>query len=147
MSAGGDFSVAITTWAASYVPLTHLRTRVFVLEQQVPPEEEIDAADASCVHALATDPDGAPVGCGRLLSDGRIGRMAVAPAWRGRGVGGKVLEALHDEAAERGISRTYLHAQVHAIGFYERHGYVAQGAEFLDAGIAHREMVRRSPGA
>jgi predicted GNAT family N-acyltransferase len=137
-----EFTVVITTWAESYVPLTHIRTRVFVLEQNVPPEEEVDALDAHCVHALAYAPDGQPVACGRLLADGRIGRMAVLAAWRGKGVGGVILEALIDEARERGLTRTYLHAQTHAIAFYERHGFVAHGGEFLDANIPHREMEK-----
>jgi predicted GNAT family N-acyltransferase len=137
-----EFSVIVTDWQAAYVPLTHIRTRVFVLEQDVPPEEEIDAADATCVHALATDPDGKPIACGRLLPDGRIGRMAVLQAWRGKGVGGVILAALMDEARERGLKRAYLHAQTHAIAFYERHGFIAHGEEFLDANIPHREMER-----
>jgi predicted GNAT family N-acyltransferase len=138
----GEFSVRITSWADSYVPLTHIRTRVFVLEQNVPPEEEVDAADAHCTHAIATSPDGTPMACGRLLADGRIGRMAVLSEWRGKGVGGVILQALVDEAATRGVTRTYLHAQTHAIAFYERHGFTAHGPEFLDANIPHREMVR-----
>lgn len=136
------FTVSITTWQRDFVALCHVRTRVFVLEQNVPPEEEIDAIDASCVHAVARDAAGKPVGCGRLLDDGRIGRMAVLKEWRGTGVGGAVLQALIDVAQSRGNPRVYLHSQTHAIPFYAKYGFVAHGPEFMDCDIPHREMTR-----
>ncbi len=125
-----------------------VRRAVFVREQGVPEEEEIDAhdrSDASACHALIAL-DGRPVAAGRFFvrPDGavQIGRMAVLAAYRARGIGRALLDALVDEAQRRGFSRVVLHAQTHARGFYERADFIAHGAEFLDAGILHVEMER-----
>ncbi|HMZ77178.1 MAG TPA: GNAT family N-acetyltransferase, partial [Rhodocyclaceae bacterium] len=83
---------------------------------------------------------------GRLLPDGHVGRMAVLPAWRGRGVGRAVLTALMAEARRRGLSRLVLHAQTHAEGFYAGFGFVAEGEVFDDAGLPHRTMVWQVQG-
>jgi len=125
-----------------------IRTRVFVEEQHVPPDEEIDSHDRDdpdAVHALATA-GGRAVGAGRFypLDKGsvRIGRMAVLASDRGSGVGAALLEALLGVARSRGFRRAELHAQTHAIAFYERAGFEAFGPEFLDAGIRHRAMEK-----
>ena len=121
-----------------------VRTQVFVLEQNVPQELEWDDMDAVSLHALAlasatAGPDGA-VATGRLLPDGHVGRMAVMPGWRGWGVGGAILEALLQAARERAMSEAVLHAQVRAQAFYARHGFVAEGPRFMEAGIEHVRM-------
>jgi tRNA(adenine34) deaminase len=121
--------------------LSRIRFTVFVEEQKVPAEIEIDALDPDCEHALAFDPGGQAIGCGRLLPDGHIGRMAVLAAWRGRGVGARVLLHLIERATARGFSEVVLSAQTHAIGFYERMGFTAYGDIYLDAGIPHRDMA------
>jgi predicted GNAT family N-acyltransferase len=125
-----------------------IRTRVFVDEQGVPPEEEVDAHDrddGDAVHALAYAVD-RPVGAGRFYPLGndsvRIGRMAVLASERGTGVGAAILAALMRAAADRGFVRAELHAQTHALAFYERAGFVAFGPEFHDAGILHRAMAK-----
>ena len=117
-----------------------IRFAVFVNEQKVPPEMELDAWDPGSVHAVAFDADAAAVGTGRLLPDGHIGRMAVARSARGSGVGSALLQALMGEARRRGHRFTVLSAQTHAIGFYRRHGYEVDGSEYLDAGIPHVDM-------
>ena len=125
-----------------------LRTRVFVVEQGVPPEIEQDAADATAVHVLSRDDSGRVVATGRLLVHGRtagIGRMAADAGARGRGHGAAVLAELHRQAVLRGVTEIELHAQVTARGFYERAGYVAVGEEYEEAGIAHVTMRRRLP--
>lgn len=121
--------------------LRAVRETVFIGEQRVPVEEEWDDGDETAVHALAIDEHGAPMGTGRLLPNGRIGRMAVLGHFRGRGVGAAILERLMMEAKHRGHSHLVLDSQVHAIEFYERFGFSAQGEEFMDAGIPHRTMV------
>jgi predicted GNAT family N-acyltransferase len=93
---------------------------------------------------LASDGDGSPIGTGRLLPDGHIGRMAVLADWRGKGVGRALLERLLEEAAGLGMRRLALHAQTQAAGFYRRFGFVEEGPEFMEAGIPHRTMVRSS---
>lgn len=129
-------------WAAERAALIDLRTRVFVREQHVPPEEEIDGLDPDCIHVVAEIADGRIVGTGRLLPSGRIGRMAVDRDWRRQGVGRALLDALVACAAERGFATVELHAQCHAIGFYEAAGFLAHGPVFDDAGIPHRRMTR-----
>ena len=139
---------AAVATAADWPEVTALRHRVFVVEQGVPAEIEQDAADATAVHALSRDDDGAVVATGRLLLDaagpGRavIGRMAADAAVRGRGHGAAVLAVLHREAAARGQSEVELHAQVTARRFYERAGYAAVGEEYQEAGISHVTMRR-----
>ncbi|MEU9705868.1 GNAT family N-acetyltransferase [Streptomyces sp. NPDC047981] len=132
-----------------------VRREVFVVEQNVPQELEYDAYDATAVHVLALREDGLPLGTGRLLfgadalgktggdaSVGSLGRLAVAKAARGLGVGAALVRAIEDAARERGLAAVDLHAQTHALGFYERLGYEVYGPEFPDAGIPHRAMRR-----
>jgi predicted GNAT family N-acyltransferase len=135
------YAVERVTWADARESLACVRRAVFIEEQGVPEALEWDADDASAVHALASDAEGVPIGTARLLRTGRIGRMAVLPAWRRRGVGTAMLRLLIGTAREGGLPRLVLHAQVHAMPFYERHGFVARGEEFSEAGIPHREMV------
>ncbi|MFF1375423.1 GNAT family N-acetyltransferase [Streptomyces sp. NPDC058308] len=130
-----------------------VRKDVFVAEQQVPEELEYDAYDAGAVHVLAVREDGVPVGTGRLLTGaaaavknggdatvGALGRLAVTRAARGLGVGACLVRAIEDAARARGLTAVDLHAQTHALGFYERLGYEVYGPEFPDAGIPHRAM-------
>jgi predicted GNAT family N-acyltransferase len=103
----------------------------------VPIEEEIDAHDPLCVHAVAYDEHGRALATGRLLPDGHIGRMAVLKGARGQGLGRAVLKALAQQARQQGFGEVVLSAQTHAQGFYLRQGFVAEGAEYLDANIPH----------
>jgi predicted GNAT family N-acyltransferase len=137
MASGMTFRIRIVEWQDAHAKLSSVRTDVFVTEQRVPVEVERDGRDAGCVHALAESADGTPVGAGRLMPDGRIGRMAVLREWRGAGVGGAMLRALMAEAKRRGHRGTHLHSQAQAKAFYERHGYVVDGEEYLEAGIPH----------
>jgi predicted GNAT family N-acyltransferase len=116
-----------------------LRHEVFVVGQDVPEDLERDERDAVSDHAVAVV-DGVVVGTGRLLPDGTIGRMAVAPSARGRGVGAAVLGCLESRARERSLHHVELHAQVHAKGFYGKAGYVPLGEVYLEAGIEHLSM-------
>jgi predicted GNAT family N-acyltransferase len=121
-----------------------LRRKVFIQEQRVPEEIEMDADDAIAFHVLACDGDSA-VGCGRMVTEGdhvKIGRMAVLRERRGEGIGRRVLEFLMDTARRRGIHRAVLHAQLTAEGFYLRNGYRPHGEPFEEAGIMHRLMDR-----
>lgn len=123
-----------------------LRRRVFIEEQGVSEADEVDDRDGEAVHLLARA-DGYPVGCARLLvrgREGKVGRVCVLPDWRGRGIGKALIEAaVADFLGRGGIGAVRLGAQVHALGFYARLGFVAEGSEYLDAGIVHRDMVRR----
>jgi len=121
-----------------------IRRRVFIEEQRVPEEIELDEDDAHAFHALAIL-DGKPVGCGRFVAHGdevKIGRMAVLPNLRTRGIGREILIFLMRAARERGYRDAVLHAQLSAEGFYLKNGYVPIGEVFEEAGIAHRKMER-----
>ena len=133
------------TWDELRALTRPLRIDVFVHEQQVPLELEIDELDPESVHLAALDTAGRCVATGRLTPDGHIGRLAVAAAHRGRGLGGRVLEALVQSAIHGGWREVVLHAQVHAIPFYEAHGFIAHGGVFDDAGIPHKQMTRVLP--
>lgn len=135
-----SFRVTLVDWREASSVLEALRHEVFVVGQGVPAALERDGRDPDCAHVLALSDAGMPIGTGRLLPDGRIGRMAVIESWRGRGVGAAMLDALMDEARRRGFTETHLHAQSHAKDFYERHGYVVEGEEYLEAGIPHVGM-------
>ena len=122
-----------------------LRIQVFVNEQGVPPEIEVDEFDDTAVHAVAYE-SGAVVGTGRLILDtsenARIGRMAVEASLRGSGVGSTVLAFLENEARSHGIKQVSLHAQNRVKDFYARYGYREYGGTFLEAGILHIEMKK-----
>ena len=135
-------TIVTAGWNAAGERLRAVRRRVFVEEQNVPEALEWDDEDASSRHVMAVAPDGAAVGTGRLLRDGHIGRMAVLKEWRGRGVGSALLDHLLRLARVTGHEAVRLHAQTHAVGFYERHGFVPEGGEFMEAGIPHVVMVR-----
>ena len=137
-----DVRVEIADWARAEAQVMPVRMAVFVVEQGVPEDIERDEFDAVSRHAIARDEAGAVVATGRLLPDGHIGRMAVAAPLRGKGVGGAVLEALVAEAARAGLAAVALNAQVHALAFYRRHGFVEHGDVFMEAGIPHRAMRR-----
>ena len=119
-----------------------IRFRVFVDEQSVPPEIELDEYDAVATHAIALL-DGVAVGTGRAIVEGgsaRIGRMAVDRQHRRSGVGGLVLRFLEDESREQGATEFVLHAQEYVKAFYAGHGYEEHGDVFVEAGIPHIEM-------
>ncbi|MEV5883253.1 GNAT family N-acetyltransferase [Streptomyces sp. NPDC052020] len=154
MSAG-PYTVRVAGDPADLQACFAVRKEVFVAEQKVPEDIEYDAYDAGAVHVLAVREDGEPLGTGRLLHGdaaaaktgdgpavGSLGRLAVTRAARGLGVGAALVRALEEAARARGLTAVDLHAQTHALGFYERLGYTAYGPEFPDAGIPHRAMRR-----
>lgn len=125
-----------------------LRRRVFIEEQQVPEAEEVDGRDGSALHILARK-DGEPIGCARILltgDTGKIGRVCVLGECRGQGIGVALIKAALQVLRDQpGVTQAKLGSQTHAIGFYEKLGFRAVGPEYLDAGIAHRDMLRDLP--
>jgi predicted GNAT family N-acyltransferase len=134
--------IEVLPWETARAHASPIRFTVFVEEQGVPFEIELDEYDAACVHALAFDGD-QPVGTGRLLPDGHIGRMAVLKEWRNRGVGALLLKALVEKARARGDREVMLSAQVPAVRFYRAHCFEPEGPEYMEAGIRHQAMKRR----
>ena len=137
-----SFSVHLCQWDEARAEARRIRELVFVREQGVPLALEMDDQDAHCDHALALAEDGRVVGTGRLLPDGHIGRMAVLKEWRAKGVGALLLQALIEQARQRGHARVCLNAQSYAAGFYRRYGFEVSGSEFMEAGIPHVAMQR-----
>ena len=133
-------TVREVTWSSSSKILSNIRFKVFVEEQQVPPTLELDGLDETAVHILAESPEGTPVGTARLLLNGQIGRMAVLKNYRRKGIGRLLLRSAISIAQSRKYKEVFLHAQLHAMSFYEENGFIARGENFEDAGITHREM-------
>ncbi len=139
------YRVRSADWNADRDAIRRVRERVFVIEQAVDPELEWDGLDPECEHAVVETPDGKIVATGRLYcadGAGKIGRMAVLKDHRGNGMGAAILEFLVERARARGLSSARLNAQTHALRFYQRGGFTAEGPEFDEAGIPHRHMRR-----
>jgi len=133
--------IELMDWQRARSLAAPIRFEVFVREQRVPSEIELDENDAVSVHAIAFDGEAA-IGTGRLLPDGHIGRMAVLKEWRGRGIGAALLQALILAAKRRGDREIALSAQVQAVDFYRAHGFEPVGGVYQEAGIDHQAMVR-----
>lgn len=119
-----------------------IRRSVFIEEQGVPEAEEWDTLDAECIHFLAWD-DSGPVGTARILPKGKtakVQRVAIVANHRGTGLGLKLMRHVLRHARDAGFTEAALDAQTYAIPFYEKLGFVAEGPEFDDAGMPHREM-------
>ena len=150
--------IRVAVSAADLETVHAIRREVFIVEQNVPEDEEWDDLDPTSLHLLAFGTDGAPLGTGRLIHGEQalkitdregtvlLGRLAVRAAARGTGLGAALVRANEDEGRARGAVELELHAQTHALGFYERLGYVAEGPEYLDGGIPHRTMTRSLAG-
>lgn len=123
--------------------LRAIRFEVFVDEQNVPPEIEMDERDPHCIHFLACLGDEA-VGTARidLEKKGKVGRLAVVARCRGQGIGRSLMERCHEIAADRGLAQVWCNAQVSAVPFYESLGYRAEGEVFDEAGINHLKMTK-----
>lgn len=139
---GEKFRVIAAQWPADKEKLFAVRHQVFVVEQQVPEDQEWVGDDDQFLAVLAVDQNQQPIGTGRISAGGVIGRMAVLKAWRGKGVGSAILEKLFQLGVESGRQQLTLSAQLHAIPFYAARGFVAEGPVYLDAGIEHRSMKR-----
>ena len=140
MDAG--FQLVQGSWQEYRRELGVVRRAVFIEEQCVPEELEWDEFDESCHHVLVTDPANRPVGTGRIKPDGHIGRMAVLNDCRGQGIGSAILAAMLGYAKQQHYPRVFLHAQITAIPFYEKYGFIVCSTRFMDAGIPHKSMSR-----
>ena len=129
----------LVRWQEAESELRAIRTAVFIVGQGIPEAEEWDDADAASVHVLARS-EGRVVGTGRLLPDGRIGRMAVLVDARGTGLGTAILQRLMAAAGAAGHREAVLNAQVAVMPFYARHGFLPEGEIFDECGIPHQRM-------
>ena len=136
-----EFSITKASWPEQSEILFKLRERVFVIEQGVAPDIEWDGRDHLCQHAIAYSNNNKPIGTGRILPSGHIGRIAVRAKWRGKGVGGAILQYLIELARDASADKVYLNSQTQAIAFYRRFGFIPEGKVFMEAGIPHQRMT------
>ena len=132
--------VLICSFKEAEDSIRRIRNNVFVKEQGVSSEEEFDEKDQECVHVVVMDDNGLPIGTGRLGCDGRIGRIAVIRELRRTGLGSIIMSALEKHARTTGLYHLWAHAQVQALGFYEKLGYCACGEVFVEEGIPHMQI-------
>ncbi|MDF1589747.1 MAG: GNAT family N-acetyltransferase [Gammaproteobacteria bacterium] len=126
-------------WLDAHALAKPIRTSVFIQEQHVPESEEWDDEDETSIHIIAMK-NGEAVATARLTQKGKIGRMAVLKTHRKHGIGSMMLVELINIAKQLGYQVITLWSQIHAQGFYTKHGFTAQGDDFLDAGIPHIKM-------
>lgn len=133
--------IRLADYSADYAAIRAIRFAVFVDEQRVPAELEMDERDVVCLHLLGYDGT-TPIATGRLDIgyDGKIGRVAILPSHRGGGGGTQLMARLHDLALQNGLASVWCNAQISAAPFYERLGYRRVGEPFDEAGIPHVRM-------
>lgn len=134
------FTIEHVSWLTHQLELMQVRSQVFILEQRVPIALECDGLDESAQHLLGLDSQGVAIGCARLLGGGSVGRMAVIESWRGQGVGTALLETAICFYQQQGVPTITLAAQLHAVTFYEKAGFMVCSAPYLDANILHVNM-------
>jgi predicted GNAT family N-acyltransferase len=140
--------IIATNWAESQNLIKPIRYQVFIVEQQIPEEEEWDEDDSIAIHALAFE-NSLPIATGRLIinetdqANAKIGRMAVLENYRSQGYGRAILKKLIDLGKEKGAQVFILHAQVHALDFYRREGFKPEGDIFDEVDMPHQKMILR----
>jgi len=142
MPAEWRYSIAVARLPGDLPAIHNVRRQVFIVEQGIPEHLEWDGQDAACHHVLATDMRQMAIGTGRLDPEGRIGRMAVLPAWRSHGIGRTLLAVLLDLARAQGHLKVVVHAQCIVADFYRKAGFQERGRPFIEAGIEHQKMVK-----
>lgn len=141
-------NIRVADWDHEGKTLSDIRRTVFIQEQSVPEALEWDEYDqskrADVIHLLAENDDGYALGCVRILSSGKITRMAVLANYREQGVGSHLLRAATEHIEKNPFEPAYLDAQISAVPFYTAHGFLAEGGIFMDAGIEHVRMQKIS---
>lgn len=135
------FTVSLVSWHDGQPLLKSVREQVFIIEQGVPAVLEWDGLDEDARHALAISHQGDAIGCGRMLSNGHIGRIAVVPQWRKHKVGTAIMEALLNYARNHNYQKVDVDAQIYAVPFYRKFEFVESGEMFVDAGLPHIQML------
>lgn len=121
-----------------------VRVKVFVDEQKVPAEEEIDQFEKTATHFVVYE-NGKPLGAGRLREldgVGKVERICIDADYRNKGIGKLLMDHIEEEGKKQGFTAFKLNSQVQAVGFYSSLGYEIVSGEFLDAGIPHVSMEK-----
>lgn len=134
-----DFKIIFGAWAQQQAHAAPVREQVFIREQQIAPEDEWDAQDAISQHFIVLD-QGQPIAAARLLPNNSIGRVAVLKPYRGQGIGRLLMLEIMRQARLQRREFLRLSSQAHAVQFYAGLGFAAEGAQYLDCGIAHIDM-------
>ncbi|MBN4080539.1 GNAT family N-acetyltransferase [Beggiatoa alba] len=138
-----QYTIKRCFWKTHQQQLSEVRRAVFINEQNVPEDLEWDGFDETAQHVIALNQENKAIGTGRLKKDGHIGRMALLKEYRLQGIGTAILSALLELAKQQNLKKVYLHAQITALSFYEKQGFVCSSDEFMDAGIPHRSMIKK----
>jgi predicted GNAT family N-acyltransferase len=126
-----------------YSEAMKIRYKVFVEEQGVPYENEIDEYDKSAYHIILSDRE-EPIACGRIYfkdNAAKLGRVAVLAEHRRKGCAIKICDELINIAASHDIKNIILHSQTYAVPLYEKLGFTCVGDEFLEEDIPHYKMA------
>ncbi len=129
-----------TSWSEHSEDIIRIRDAVFIREQAVPKNIEMDGKDAECIHFLIYKEDD-PVGTARIKMGGKIERVSILEPHRKKGLGSKLMKFIIDTAKKKGLEKIYLHSQMGSIGFYKNLGFIEKGEVFQEAGIDHVPMV------
>jgi predicted GNAT family N-acyltransferase len=135
-----NFYLEPANYQSDFEDLHYVRNLVFVVEQQIPVELEFDALDQQSYLFIARDMQRLPIGTARLSPEGKLGRMAVLAEWRGQGVGQSLLRAVIEKARHLNLPKVTAHAQLSALGFYEKSGFIKVGDVFSEVGIPHQAV-------
>jgi len=138
---GQEILVKSAIWEKDHAQLIQLRTLVFIEEQKVPAELELDGMDEKSLHVKALTGSGEVIGTSRLLPDHHIGRMCVLKKFRLRGAGSQMLAYFIQHARQNSFPRLMLNAQLSALPFYQKHGFVVDSNVFMEADIKHVHMT------
>lgn len=141
-----EIFIRSAVWNHDREAICAVRGAVFTAEQQIAEDLDLDGRDPDCRHVLAVTAEGEPVGTGRIDGNGHIGRIAVLESWRLRGIGSRIVRQLVERGLARGLRTFYLNAQETALAFYEKLGFVTAGDRFMEAGLPHRCMVKKTGG-
>jgi predicted GNAT family N-acyltransferase len=142
ISNSAGFSVETGDWHTTKHLAKPIRLTVFVKEQGVPANIELDPLDLDCQHFIVLDEQANAIATARLSKAGKLGRMAVLKAYRRKGAGGLLLDAASVYAIKQGLDKLVCHAQTEAVDFYKKQGFVAMGRPFQEAGIEHLQMIK-----
>ena len=129
-----------TSWSQSSKEISEVRHNVFVVEQSVPSEIEMDGKDSDCIHFLALEKS-KPIGAARLQKYGKIERVSVLREYRSKGIGTAIMKRVIESAMDLSVEKIYLHSQMDSKIFYQRLGFIELGQIFFEANIPHIEMI------
>ena len=137
---GDSIKIQATSWSQSSKEISEVRHKVFVVEQSIPPEIEMDGKDSDCIHFLALK-QSKPIGAARLQKYGKIERVSVLREYRSKGIGTAIMKRVIETAKNLNVEKVYLHSQMDSKIFYQRLGFIELGQIFFEANIPHIEMI------